>query len=98
MAKVFKGSKGYYHIHIYQYDPGGTILVLSVWCYIKSPIKGFLVSKSGAGSSGTIGEVLDDSNCLSNQIRTERDSDHAACSTLTQQMLPYHPNPLLRAG
>eukprot|EP00960_Hanusia_phi_P061212 764782-Hanusia_phi.AAC.2 len=29
------------------------------------------------GNSGTIGEVLDDSNCLSNERRTERDSDNS---------------------
>eukprot|EP00960_Hanusia_phi_P007422 211641-Hanusia_phi.AAC.2 len=31
--------------------------------------------REGAGNSGTIGEVLDDSNCLSSDRRTERDSD-----------------------
>eukprot|EP00960_Hanusia_phi_P044277 756552-Hanusia_phi.AAC.1 len=45
----------------------------------------------GAGNSWTMEKVLNDSNCLSNERRTLRKRQRY--STLTQQMLPYHPNP-----
>eukprot|EP00960_Hanusia_phi_P044128 756482-Hanusia_phi.AAC.2 len=38
-----------------------------------------LLYMSGAANSGTIGEVLNDTNCLSNERRTGRDSDTVLC-------------------